>query len=188
MNDGQECPSYRCLRFAILGPQRIIAAGRTTRVVAPMAVPSPKMCWVGFDLGGTKMLSAAFDSEFEPLARRRRKTKGFEGAKAGVDRIIETIRQTLEESLIDATQLSGIGLGCPGSIDLDSGTLLEAANLGWKGREAPRNSAKRFWLPCGHHQRCRCRRVWRISLWRCEEGSLRGGSISWHGHWGWLRV
>jgi glucokinase len=90
-------------------------------------------CWIGFDLGGTKMLAAAYDSEFETLARRRRKTKGFEGAKAGVERIVETIQQTLEEAQVDAASLGGIGIGCPGSVDLDKGTILEAANLGWKG-------------------------------------------------------
>lgn len=99
-----------------------------------MASPTSKQkCWIGFDLGGTKMLAEVYDSEFEPLARRRRKTKGFEGAKAGIERIIETIQQTLEEAQVDAKALGGIGIGCPGSIDLDKGTILEAANLGWKG-------------------------------------------------------
>src|SRR5688572_33019715 len=98
-----------------------------------MNATAKQSCWIGFDLGGTKMLAAAFDPEFELLARRRRKTKGFEGAKAGLERIIETIQQTLEEAAVDPANLSGIGIGCPGSIDLDKGTLLEAANLGWKG-------------------------------------------------------
>jgi len=99
-----------------------------------MASPASKQsCWFGFDLGGTKMLAEVYDSEFEPLARRRRKTKGFEGAKAGIERIVETIQQTLEEAQVDADKLGGIGIGCPGSIDLDKGTILEAANLGWKG-------------------------------------------------------
>ena len=39
--------------------------------------------WVGFDLGGTKMMAAVFSEEFRILGRRRRKTKGAEGAKAG---------------------------------------------------------------------------------------------------------
>lgn len=98
-----------------------------------MNAPAKKSCWIGFDLGGTKMLSAAYDAEFEPLGRRRRKTKGFEGAKAGIERIVETIQQTLVEAQVDVKNLSGIGIGCPGSIDLDKGTILEAANLGWKG-------------------------------------------------------
>lgn len=97
-----------------------------------MTLPVKKNYWIGFDLGGTKMLSAAFDSEFDLIARRRRKTKGHEGAKAGVDRIIETVHQTLEDAKITPAHLGGIGIGVPGLIDLDKGHLLDSANLGWK--------------------------------------------------------
>src|SRR5205085_6332861 len=64
--------------------------------------------------------------------RRRRKTRGAEGAKAGLDRIIETIRDALEESQIGSQRLAGIGVACPGQIDLDKGVVIDAANLGWR--------------------------------------------------------
>jgi glucokinase len=88
--------------------------------------------WVGFDLGGTKMMAAAFSGEFRVLGRKRRKTKGSEGVKAGLERIVESIRDALEEGQIKPSQLSGIGVGCPGNIDLEKGTLIDSANLGWK--------------------------------------------------------
>jgi glucokinase len=88
--------------------------------------------WVGFDLGGTKMMAAAFSGEFRVLGRKRRKTKGSEGVKAGLERITETIRDALEEGQIKPSQLSGIGVGCPGNIDLEKGLLIDSANLGWK--------------------------------------------------------
>jgi glucokinase len=88
--------------------------------------------WVGFDLGGTKMLAAAFSPEFRLLGRRRRKTKGSEGAKAGLERIIETIRDALEEAQLAGQKLAGIGVGCPGQIDLEKGVVIDAANLGWR--------------------------------------------------------
>ena len=91
-----------------------------------------KKLWLGFDLGGTKMLSVAFDSDFKEVGRRRRKTKGQEGSKAGLDRILETMHQTLDEALLAPDQLAGIGIGCPGLIDLDRGVILDSANLGWK--------------------------------------------------------
>jgi len=88
--------------------------------------------WVGFDLGGTKMMAAAFSGEFRVMGRKRRKTKGSEGVKAGLERIVESIRDALEEAQIKPSQLSGIGVGCPGNIDLEKGTLIDSANLGWK--------------------------------------------------------
>ena len=88
--------------------------------------------WVGFDLGGTKMLAAVFDANFRVVARRRKKTKGHEGAESGVERIALTIRQVLEEAQIRPNQLAGIGVGCPGPVDLDKGIIHEAVNLGWR--------------------------------------------------------
>jgi glucokinase len=88
--------------------------------------------WLGFDLGGTKMLATLFDDEFRPLARKRKKTKGHNGAKAVLERIVETVSETLSEAHLDAGQLGGIGLGVPGPVDEDKGIVLEAANLNWK--------------------------------------------------------
>lgn len=91
-----------------------------------------KKHWVGFDLGGTKMMSAIFGADFRILGRKRRKTKGAEGAKAGMERIIETIRDAIEEAQIQSDEIAGIGIGCPGNIDLDRGMILDTANLSWK--------------------------------------------------------
>ncbi len=88
--------------------------------------------WVGFDLGGTKMFATVFDDRFEPLGRERKKTKGHEGAKAGLERIVGTIRSALEQAKVTPEQLAGIGIGCPGAVDLDRGLIEDAANLGWK--------------------------------------------------------
>jgi len=88
--------------------------------------------WVGFDLGGTKMLAAVFGPDFRLLGRRRRKTKGSEGAKAGLDRIVETVRDALAEANLTDQRLAGIGVGCPGNVDLEKGVVIDSANLGWR--------------------------------------------------------
>ena len=49
--------------------------------------------WVGFDLGGTKMLACVFDDALAKLSSRRRKTDGSAGQEAGLARIIKTILQ-----------------------------------------------------------------------------------------------
>src|SRR4051794_4030373 len=88
--------------------------------------------WVGFDLGGTKMLAAVFGPDFRLLGRRRRKTKGSEGSKAGLERIVETIRDALAEANLTDQRLAGIGVGCPGNVDLEKGVVIDSANLGWR--------------------------------------------------------
>ena len=77
--------------------------------------------WIGFDLGGTKMLTMAYDRDWGVLGRRRRKTRGREGSDAGTARIASTIERLLDENELDRDRIAGIGIGCPGPIDLDKG-------------------------------------------------------------------
>ncbi|HTN75936.1 MAG TPA: ROK family protein [Pirellulaceae bacterium] len=102
---------------------------------------------MGFDLGGTKMLAVAYDHHFKPLGRKRRRTKGNEGPKAGLDRIVQTIQDALADAKLTPDQLSGIGVGCPGTVDLDTGIILEAANLGWKNVRLKEHLEKTFNCP-----------------------------------------
>ncbi len=95
-------------------------------------VKKEDLCWVGFDLGGTKMLATVFDNNFEILGRRRKRTRGEEGAEVGVDRIVQTVQQVLEAAGVSPQRLGGIGVGVPGPVDLDRGVVLEAVNLSWK--------------------------------------------------------
>lgn len=88
--------------------------------------------WVGFDLGGTKMMAAVFDDAFQVVGRRRKRTRGDDGQPVGVERIIETIRQALADAQVDLGTVRGIGVGCPGPVDPTRGIVLEASNLGWR--------------------------------------------------------
>ncbi len=88
--------------------------------------------WIGFDLGGTKMLAVVFDGDFKPVGRARKKTKGNEGKKVGLQRIVSVVREALDDASISEKQLGGIGIGCPGPLDIKKGVIHEAPNLGWK--------------------------------------------------------
>lgn len=100
--------------------------------------------WVGFDLGGTKMLACVFDHKFNIIGSKRKKTKGAEGAEAGVARLIDTIQEALDEAHIDKDDIGAIGVGCPGPLDLDHGVVLEAPNLGWHDVELKDILEKKF--------------------------------------------
>jgi len=88
--------------------------------------------WLGFDLGGTKMLAQAYDLKWNVVAKERKRIHPGTGSKGGVDRIIETIQEVLKKSEISPKQLLGIGIGCPGPIDMEKGLLLDLPNLGWQ--------------------------------------------------------
>ena len=91
----------------------------------------PGRVWVGFDLGGTKMLAKVFNDDYQTLGRSKQKTKGAKGAKAGLERMIEVVGAVLDDAGVKADQVMGIGVGCPGPINPSTGVLVEAPNLGW---------------------------------------------------------
>ena len=64
-----------------------------------MNAPNTNECWIGFDLGGTKMMALVYDASFRPIVRKRRKTKGHEGAEAGLARIVNTIDEALGKAV-----------------------------------------------------------------------------------------
>ncbi|WP_372722880.1 ROK family protein [Novipirellula sp.] len=100
--------------------------------------------WIGFDLGGTKMLAIAYDEKWNPLGRRRRKTRGREGSDNGIERIASTIERLLSENELTKEQIAGIGIGCPGPIDLAKGRILTTPNLGWDDVDVAGFLTKRF--------------------------------------------
>ncbi len=103
-----------------------------------------KTHWLGFDLGGTKMLATVFDEQFKPLGSKRKRTKGYEGLEAGLERIESTISKALEDAEIEADELTAIGIGCPGPIDVERGRMIEAPNLGWRNVDIADRLRKTF--------------------------------------------
>lgn len=103
--------------------------------------------WVGFDLGGTKMLAKLFDDRLKEIGKKRCKTKGAEGMKAGLDRMVGTIEELLAETGVPREQVAGVGVGCPGPLDLDAGVILYAPNLGWKDAPVRKVLEKAFGCP-----------------------------------------
>lgn len=105
-----------------------------------------KKIWVGFDLGGTKMLASVYDGSFNSLARVKVKTPVSDGPKAIQEKIRETIGEVLQLAGVPVRSLSGIGIGCPGVLALDDGLILEAPNLGW--HRVPLEALLKKWFRC----------------------------------------
>jgi glucokinase len=104
-------------------------------------------CWIGFDLGGTKMMAVVYDAAFRARASTRVKTKASEGPNMVLDRMLKTMHAALDEAGVGAGQLAGIGVGCPGPLDLDRGVVLSAPNLGWENMALKKTLEKEFGCP-----------------------------------------
>lgn len=106
-----------------------------------------KPVWVGFDLGGTKMLAVVYDDKFNVLGRKRRRTREKGLGEVGIARLSETIQMALDDAGCGPTDLEAIGAGCPGPVDMKKGIILEAPNLGWKNMSLQKGLADTFQCP-----------------------------------------
>ena len=86
---------------------------------------------VGVDFGGTKILAGIFDNSLEPLSNAKVSTKAQRGADAVIERIARCVQDAVDEADLSMKQVRGIGLGAPGAVDLETGTVIFAPNLEW---------------------------------------------------------
>jgi glucokinase len=109
---------------------------------------SSKRCfWLGFDLGGTKMMAAVLDKNFNIISSARAKTRGREGSGEVLKRIRAAIKESLRKAKLEPRDIAGIGVGCPGPLDLDRGIVLHAPNLGWHNVRLKETLEKAFKCP-----------------------------------------
>ncbi|MBX7207875.1 MAG: ROK family protein [Verrucomicrobiaceae bacterium] len=87
--------------------------------------------WIGFDLGGTKMLATVMDQNYRVLGTARKSTNGSEGQNKGRRKMLNAIHEAIEDARVHPRGIQGIGIGCPGLVNPEKGVLLSAPNLGW---------------------------------------------------------
>jgi glucokinase len=88
----------------------------------------------GIDLGGTKIQAVVVDSRHNVLGSARRQTPTEGGPADVVEAMAGALAEAAEAAGYESGELSGIGVGSPGSVDESSGNVSEARNLpDWEG-------------------------------------------------------
>lgn len=85
----------------------------------------------GIDLGGTNMQIGIVDATNKVVGRTKKKTRPENGTESVIDKIAEGVREACKESAIEVTDLTAVGIGAPGAIDMEHGVVMEAPNLRW---------------------------------------------------------
>jgi len=96
---------------------------------------------IGFDIGGTKLAAGVVDDDGEILQLVRRGTPSSDP-----DQIEDRIAEIVEELRSDH-DVSAVGIGAAGFIDVDSAVVLFAPNLAWRDEPLRDEVAKRVGLP-----------------------------------------
>ncbi len=102
---------------------------------------------VGVDLGGTKILAGVFSPQLKLLSTAKLSTKSERGFEVIVERIARCVRDAVDEADLSLKQIRGIGIGAPGAIDPESGEVIFAPNLKWKGAPLKRELEKVLGVP-----------------------------------------
>jgi len=99
---------------------------------------------LGIDLGGTKIEAAVFDADGKIIGRHRDKTEAWRPEEEVFERIVTVAAQAVTNAKIDTKQVKTIGIGSPGPLDPDTGTIVETANLPFKNFPLGPKLSERF--------------------------------------------
>jgi glucokinase len=87
----------------------------------------------GLDIGGTKTLAVAADASGAIVATTRAPTRAGDAATVAAH-ATETVSQLADAAGISVSDLAAIGVGLPGMVDVVTGQVRHAVNLGIDGR------------------------------------------------------
>lgn len=91
-----------------------------------------KEWYVGIDLGGTSIKLALITPDGEIVFKAEDPTDVASGGDHILYQMNEMIDRGLKELRLDRTQVKGVGIGAPAFLDMETGFVHEAVNLGWK--------------------------------------------------------
>ena len=91
--------------------------------------PSPTLL-AGVDVGGSKIAILIADAGLRPVSRLVVPMAPGD-ARDGVRRIVAAVDEAIDAAGRSRTELAALGIGVPGRVDPDAGTVTLAVNLGW---------------------------------------------------------
>ena len=94
-----------------------------------MSAPKPKELRGCIDLGGTKIQTVIVDARNEVLGEAREQTPTEGEPKDVIEAMAAAMTEAAKAADVATDELAGIGVGSPGSIDAEKGTVAEARNL-----------------------------------------------------------
>lgn len=91
------------------------------------------MYWLGIDLGGTNIATGVVDENYNIIGRGKVKTNRIGRTPDDIaDDMAKAVYMAIEDAGIDKSEIVAMGIGSPGSIVPEAGTVAVANNLGFK--------------------------------------------------------
>jgi glucokinase len=102
---------------------------------------------IGVDLGGTTIKMALIDDDGKMIDKWAIGTNTIDNGKHIAADISESILKKMTQFNLERSTVRGIGVGAPGFIDVDSGFIYQAVNIGWKNYPFKEELEKAIGLP-----------------------------------------
>ena len=83
----------------------------------------------GIDLGGTKIQAVVVDGRSKVLGEHRMPTPKDAGEKGVIRALAEAITAAAKAAGVEPSALDGVGVGSPGTVDAEAGTVASARNV-----------------------------------------------------------
>jgi len=116
---------------------------------------------VGVDIGGTNLVVGVVPiGGGPPVAMRSSLTLPERGADAVVADVAAMANAAVEETLArtgdERGSVAGVGIGCPGPLDLARGVVVKTPNLGWSGYPVRQKISDALGLPAALDNDANC--------------------------------
>jgi len=103
---------------------------------------------IGIDIGGTKIAIGIVDQQGTILAQTTFPTDSLLGIPNACERIHQAVSNITDELNLPISKLAGIGIGCPGPMNRETGEILNPHTLpGWENVSLTQTLESRINLP-----------------------------------------
>src|SRR5436190_13726290 len=103
--------------------------------------------YVGVDLGGTKIYAGVFRPSLELLGTARLSTKAERAPGEVINRIARAVTDAIDECDLSIDRIKAVGVGAPGAVDAQTGSVIFAPNLKWKNIPLKKELEERLGVP-----------------------------------------
>src|SRR5690348_12860082 len=86
---------------------------------------------IGIDLGGTKALAGVVAPDGTVIGRSKVSTRSYGDAEALIAELATCAHEAAADADVPFERVGGVGIGVPGPVELASGVVTTAPNLGW---------------------------------------------------------
>ena len=99
--------------------------------------------YLGIDLGGTNIVAGIVNENREIVAKSSTPTSLPRSDREVVDSMLILAKKVVADNGLTMDDIEWVGVGCPGSVDLDTGFITYSNNLAWY------NTPLKNWLQAG---------------------------------------